>query len=164
MFRSQRDAELTKVIYGRVPVLIDRTRRRGGNPWEIRFMRMFDQTNDAELFHTAEQLQQMRFRPEGSRWRKGKRLFLPLYEAKMVQAYDHRAAGVVVQAGNWVRQGQTEATTLVSHQNPEFTVTPRWWVAQEAVDKCFQDDDGTLKMFNSPDLILDAYDRLSGAS
>lgn len=142
MFRSQRDAELTKVIYRRVPVLIDRTRRRGGNPWGIRFFTMFHQTNDAELFHTAEQLQQMRFRPEGSRWRKGKRLFLPLYEAKMVQAYDHRAAGVVVQAGNWVRQGQTEATTLVSHQNPEFTVTPRWWIAQEAVDNCFQDDDG----------------------
>ena len=46
----------------------------------------------------------------------------------MVQAYDHRAAGVVIEKGNWMRQGQTEPTSLVFHQNPEFTVQPRWWV------------------------------------
>jgi len=52
-----------------------------------------------------------------------------------VQAYDHRAAGVRVEAGNWVRQGQTEPTTLVLHQNPEFVVQPRWWVEQAEVDR-----------------------------
>jgi hypothetical protein len=46
----------------------------------------------------------------------------------MVQAYDHRAASVKLAEGNWVCQGQTEDTTLVEHQNPEFVVQPRWWV------------------------------------
>ena len=50
MFRSRRDAELTKAIYRRVPVLIDRNRKEGGNPWGIKFVTMFHQTNDAELF------------------------------------------------------------------------------------------------------------------
>jgi len=109
IFRSRRDAELTKAVYRRVPVLIDKNRKQGGNPWGIRFVRMFDQTNDAELFRTAEDLLKEGCKHQGNHWRKGKRLFLPLYEAKMVQAYDHRAAGVVVQAENWVRQGPAGA-------------------------------------------------------
>jgi hypothetical protein len=133
IFRSRRDAELTKEIYRRVPILIDEARQEGGNPWGIRFVRMFDQTNDAELFHDAAQLKKMGCRREGNRWTLGKRMFLPLYEAKMVQAYDHRAASVKLAEGNWVRQGQTEETTLVEHQNPEFVVQPRWWVEESEV-------------------------------
>jgi len=128
VFRSRRDADLTKAIYRRVPILIDHNREAGGNPWGIRFVRMFDQTNDAELFRTAEQLAGEGLKLRGNRWQLRNRVFLPLYEAKMVQAYDHRAAGVVVDADNWVRQGQTVETSLVSHQNPEFVVQPRWWV------------------------------------
>lgn len=53
----------------------------------------------------------------------------------MIQAYDHRAASVKIEAGNWVRQGQTEETTLVEHQNPEFVVQPRWWVKESEVNR-----------------------------
>ena len=118
VFRSRRDAELTKAIYRRVPVLIDRNRKEGGNPWGIKFVTMFDQTNDAELFRTREDLAKLGAKQDGNRWKKGKQVFLPLYEAKMVQAYDHRAAGVVIEKENWMRQGQTEPTS------PCFTRTP----------------------------------------
>ncbi len=128
IFRSQRDAELTKAVYRRVPILVDQNRREGGNPWGIKFLRMFDQTNDAELFKTGEELKKARFKRDGSVWKKGKKTFLPLYEAKMVQMYDHRAAGVVIDPDNWMRQGQTRTTVQVEHQNPEFTAEPRWWV------------------------------------
>ena len=129
IFRSRRDAEITKAIYRRVPVLID-TNREGptGNPWGIQFKTMFHQTNDAELFREADTLKADGFKLKGNRWIKGKQTFLPLYEAKMVQAYDHRAAGVVVDKSNWFRQGQTDETTLAAHQNPEFLAVPRWWV------------------------------------
>lgn len=140
IFRSRRDADLTKAIYRRVPILIDESRQEGGNPWGIRFLRMFDQTNDAELFHTREQLTKLGCKPDGNRWRKRNQVFLPLYEAKMVQAYDHRAASVVVEEGNWVRQGQTKETSLVQHQNPEFLAEPRWWVEKSKVDAAFGDD------------------------
>jgi hypothetical protein len=133
IFRSRRDAELTKEIYRRVPILIDESRREGGNPWGIRFVTMFHQTNDAELFHDAAQLKKMSGRRAGNRWTLKQRTFLPPYEAKMVQAYDHRAASVKLAEGNWVRQGQTEDTTLVEHQNPEFVVQPRWWVEEGEV-------------------------------
>jgi hypothetical protein len=135
VFRSRRDAELTKAIYRRVPVLIDRNRKQGGNPWGIKFVTMFHQTNDAELFRSREDLVKLGAKQDGNRWKKGKQVFLPLYEAKMVQAYDHRAAGVVIEKENWMRQGQTEPTSLVFHQNPEFVVQPRWWVESGDVGK-----------------------------
>ena len=128
VFRSQHDAELTKAIYRRVPVLVDKNRKEGGNPWGIKFFTMFHQTNDAELFQTADQLRAAKFKRNGAHWKKGKKIFLPLYEAKMIQMYDHRAASVIVNAKNWMRQGQTVSTSLVQHQNPEFSVEPRWWV------------------------------------
>ena len=135
IFRSRRDAELTKAIYRRVPILVDRRRKKGGDPWGIRFVRMFDQTNDAELFHTAEDLHKKGFKRDGACWKKGKHKFLPLYEAKMIQAYDHRAASVVVDQKNWMRQGQTLQGTSVQHQNPEHVAVPRFWVQEDAVVK-----------------------------
>jgi hypothetical protein len=133
IFRSKRDANLTKYIYKRVPVLINKTRKEGGNPWGIKFVRMFDQTNKAELFYTVEQLKAEGFKRSGPNWKKGKTVFLPLYEAKMIQMFDHRAASVVIDKENWFRQGQTDSTSLVSHQNPEFSVEPRWWAEESHI-------------------------------
>ncbi len=137
VFRSKRDAEITKAIYKRVPVLKDKTRKEGGNPWGVKFFTMFHQTNAAELFHTADELKTAKFKRSGPLWTKGKEKFLPLYEAKMVQMYDHRAASVIINPDNWFRQGQTDPTTVVAHQNPEFFVTPRWWADQEEILNAF---------------------------
>ncbi len=135
IFRGRRDAEITKAIYRRVPILIDRNRKGPtGNPWGITFKTMFHQTNDAEFFHEADDLETKGFKLDGNHWVKGKRVYLPLYEAKMVQAYDHRAASVLTDKHNWVRQGQTDKTEPVEHQNPEFCVVPRFWVDTSEVD------------------------------
>jgi len=148
IFRTKRDASITRAIYQRVPVLIDRNRvGPTGNPWGIKFQTMFHQTNDAELFHEAARLKQEGYKLEGNRWRKGKQELLPLYEAKMVQAYDHRAASVVTTQSNWVRQGQTEPTTLVDHQNPEYAAQPRFWIAGERVTEVLPSDASALLSF-----------------
>ncbi len=141
VFRHRRDAEITKGIYGRVPVLMDRTRKEGGNPWGVRFFTMFHQTNDASLFVEPAELDTRRFRREGNRYVRGKKTYLPLYEAKMVQAYDHRAASIRIERGNWVRQGQTIAPTLVERQNPEHVALPRWYVDEQAVRGALSDGD-----------------------
>jgi hypothetical protein len=134
IFRTRRDAEITKAIYRRVPVLIDANRKGPtGNPWDIQFKTMFHQTNDAELFREGESLKAGGFKRNGNRWVKGKQVFLPLYEAKMVQAFDHRAADVVADQSNWVRQGQTDKTSPVNYQNPEHLAMPRFWVRKESL-------------------------------
>jgi hypothetical protein len=67
----------------------------------------------------------------GKTWLGKGEKFIPLYEAKKVQAYDHRAASVFLQHGNWNRLAQTESTTLVQHQDPEFLTLPVYWVDDE---------------------------------
>lgn len=143
IFRSRRDANLTKYIYKRVPILIKKTRKEGGNPWGIDYLRMFDQSSDAKLFHTTDQLKADGFKRDGSIWKKRKQVFLPLYEAKMIQMFDHRAASVVVDKSKWMRQGQTDETSLVQHQNPEFTIESRWWVNEEDVRRVLCDRNTT---------------------
>jgi hypothetical protein len=133
IFRSRRDAELTRGIYRRIPILIDENRKQGGNPWGIRFFTMFHQTNDAEHFHEAAYWEKKGYALGGNVFTKAKKRALPLYEAKMVQAFDHRAASVLVEKENWVRQGQKDETSLVQHQNPEFCAMPRWWVDEAVV-------------------------------
>ena len=134
IFRTPRDANITKAVYRRVPVLVDESRQGATrNPWGIQFKTMFHQTNDAELFHEADALKADGFKLKGNRWIKGKKVFLPLYEAKMLQAYDHRAADVVTDTANWMRQGQTEKTLLVNYQNPEHLAMPRFWVSEDVV-------------------------------
>ena len=69
IFRSRRDAELTKAIYTRVPVLI----RKGEleeNPWGIRFNAMFHMSNDSHLFRTREQLEAEGWRLDGNVFRR----------------------------------------------------------------------------------------------
>ena len=142
IFRTRRDADLTRAIYKRVPILIDENRKQGGNPWGIKFLRMFDQTNDAEHFQEAKVWEKKGYKLAGNIYTKGKKRAMPLYEAKMVQAFDHRAASVVVEDDNWVRQGQKSEASLVQHANPEFAVSPRWWVAEDVVNKTMEGQPG----------------------
>ena len=50
---------------------------------------------------TAAQLDSAGFYPvQGNCWKRGEEMYLPLYEGKMVQAFDHRAASVVKPESN----------------------------------------------------------------
>jgi hypothetical protein len=65
VFRTRRDAEITKGIYRRVPVLI-KEGDPNGNPWGIKFSRMFDMSNDSHLFKTRDELEAMGFVLQGN--------------------------------------------------------------------------------------------------
>ena len=135
IFRTRRDAALTRSIYKRVPILINENRKTGGNPWGIKFFTMFHQTNDADHFQDGAYWNAQGYKPVANRWEKGRKMALPFYEGKMIRAFDHRAASVVIEEANWFRQGQKATTSLVDHQNPEFCALPRWWTDSEEIAK-----------------------------
>ncbi|MHB8995563.1 MAG: Eco57I restriction-modification methylase domain-containing protein [Armatimonadota bacterium] len=137
VFRSRRDLELTRAVYERVPALVRETEHGDENPWGIRYMRMFDMTLDSELFTTVAELEGEGFYPvAGTVYRKGSDCRVPLYEGKMVQMYDHRAASVKVNPENLHRPASPEATTGEQHARPDYAVTPQFWVpAQEVTTK-----------------------------
>ena len=138
IFRTRRDAAITKSIYRRVPVLIDKNRKKTGNAWGAKFGILFHQSKDARHFRTAEELHGEGFKLDGNIWRRDNATMLPCYEAKMSQPYDHRAANVRFEE-NWARQGQPTATSLVDHQNPEFLALPRWWASEASIANSIND-------------------------
>ena len=129
VFRSRRDADLTRRIYERHPVLVDRSGGGERKTWPVKYVRMFDMTNDSHRFRTAAQLDAEGFYPvQGNHWKRGEELYLPLYEGKMVQAYDHRAASVVVNPENLNRPAQPREATGEEHANPDWLPEHQYWV------------------------------------
>lgn len=122
VFRSERDAELTKKLYRAAPVLIDEN-REDGNPWGISFMAMMHMSADSHLFHSAP--------GEG---------LLPLYEAKMIHQFDHRWATYAPAAGSRETEGDNSRDcTPTEKADPNFAVTPRYWVSETEVNKKLAD-------------------------
>ncbi|KKZ13705.1 MAG: restriction endonuclease, partial [Candidatus Synechococcus spongiarum 142] len=130
IFRSRRDAELTMGIYQRLPVLVDRSTGEEKKAWPVKYSTMFHMTNDSHLFRTKEELEEQEgaFPLGGNRWDSPKGEWVPLYEGKMVQAFDHRAASVVVNPNNQHRPAQPVPATLPQHQDPGWLPDPQFWV------------------------------------
>ena len=129
IFRTRRDAEITRRIYERHPVLVDRSQGEEKRAWPVRYHTMFHMTNDSQLFRTAAQLEVEGFYPvKGNHWKRGDELYLPLYEGKMVQAFDHRAASVVVNPENLNRPAQPQDATQQEHANADWLPEHQYWV------------------------------------
>ncbi|MEZ5629349.1 MAG: N-6 DNA methylase [Burkholderiaceae bacterium] len=131
VFRSQRDAELTKKLYRAAPVLIREAvvegegketvvREPEQNPWGIRLSAMFHMSNDSHLFADqpaeADSLAQR----------------LPLYEPKLIHQFDHRWA-TYVDNPDKPNGLDTDDVCLAQKADPGFTVRPRYWVGEREV-------------------------------
>ncbi len=92
IFRTSRDAQLTTAIYERLPVLVDRSGGEEVKAWPVKYVRMFDMTNDSGLFRTREELEEGEgaWPIGGNRFGSPSGEWVPLYEGKMVQIYNHR--------------------------------------------------------------------------
>jgi hypothetical protein len=138
VFRSRRDAEITLGIYRRVPVLI-REGDHHGNPWGVEFLRMFDLSNDAGMFHIREELEAEGWKLEGNVFHRGKKRMVPLYEAKMLSMFDHRAADVVKSENAAQRQNQPRYLTDSDHSDTTRLVLPLVWVSSESLPQIRSD-------------------------
>jgi len=128
VFRSERDAELTKKMYRAAPVLITEAQfdddgkqlRAEVNPWGISFQRMLDMSNDSGLFADAPAAADQPLR-------------LPLYEAKMIHQFDHRWATYVDAASGAAGEVETADVSDTQKADPTRTVRPRYWVDEREV-------------------------------
>jgi hypothetical protein len=116
MPRSRADAALALRLHRRWPPLVDRSGTSVRKAFPVRYRRMFDLTNDAH-----------RFLP----WPTAAADAWPLYEGKMVQAFDHRAASVATHGQNLKRPAQPRRTTDAERADPAFRPTPRFGVAAD---------------------------------
>ena len=146
IFRTKRDADVTRCIYERHPVLVDRSQGEEHRAWPVRFERMFDMTNDSHLFRTSEQLDSDGFYPVGgNRWRKGDALYLPLYQGRMIHQFDHRANSVQVNPESTHNPYLSEEVTEAQHADPNFHPASQYAVpVQEICKEMPSDKDWTI--------------------
>jgi len=114
IFRTRRDFELTKKVFAIHPVLVHHLQSGRRSTWPVAYARMFDMTNDSSWFRKASEL--------------STEAVVPLYEGKMVQAYDHRAADVAVNLANLKRAAQPEALSSSEKHDPQRLAGPQYWV------------------------------------
>jgi hypothetical protein len=131
IFRNKRDAELTKQIYRRVPVLVEEVKGDAGDPWGFRGMLMFMTNTASSLFRTRSELERNGFMLSGNRFTKGLEVWLPLYEAKMVHHFDHRWA--TFQGDDSRDMEETEKS------DPIVESLPRYWIAEKEVQSKLSD-------------------------
>ncbi|MBX6422498.1 N-6 DNA methylase [Thermosulfurimonas sp. F29] len=127
IFRTSYDAELTKKIYRRVPVLVNE--KTGENPWGVRFLRMFDMSNDSHLFRTRKELFAAGYELKGNIFVKANGdVYLPLYEAKFVDFYDHRFGSYETRSEERGYRVLPQ-TPLSKYQNACYVIQPWYWVS-----------------------------------
>ncbi len=136
VFRTKRDADLTRAVYGRLPVLVDRSSGEAKKTWPVKYATMFHMANDSRLFRTREELEENEgaYPIGGNVFDSPKGKWVPLYEGKMVQAYDHRAASVVVDSSNMFRPGQPYSTDEENHKDPAFVASPRYFIKDDDLE------------------------------
>ena len=135
VFRTRRDADITRCIYERHPVLVDRCGGEEVRAWPVRYYSMFHMTNDSHLFRTAAQLEADGFYPvQGNRWKRGETLYLPLYQGRMIWHLDHRANSVRVNPESTHNPYLSEPVTEKQHADPAFLPQTQYWVPAVEVE------------------------------
>ncbi|MEU1372424.1 DNA methyltransferase [Streptomyces triculaminicus] len=122
VFRTRWDADLTAAIHRRMPVLVNDSHAEG-NPWRITFKRLFDLTDDSDLFRDQLQLESEGWHLKGNVFVRDEQYMLPLYDAKMVHLFDHR----------WNRyynlgNDDYENVPLIVKQDPYGVTRARQWI------------------------------------
>ena len=132
-FRHARDAEITRKIYRRVPILWRES--DNANPWGLRFLAMFHMANDSNIFESPKDLEKLGAMLEGNIYRLEGRTWLPLYEAKMIHLYDHRFGTYEGQTQAQANKGFLPYFDETDHANPDKLPLPAYWVDSRLVEE-----------------------------
>ena len=148
VFRTKRDADITRGIYERHPVLVERSGGTRHRAWPVKYMTMFHMTNDSHLFRTATELDTEGFYPvEGNRWKRGEKLYLPLYQGRMIHQFDHRANSVRVNPESTHNPYLSEEIGEVQHADPWFLPQSQYWVPAQNVEEALPQSRGYALAF-----------------
>lgn len=129
VFRTSRDAALTAKIYRNTSILVNDA--ENANPWNVKFARMLDMSNDSHLFRTYPQLIKEGAELTRNHFLLDNKTYVPLYEGKMIWYYNHHF-------GTWPIEGERPNTiaipSLPELHNPNSYIMPWYWVPQEEVN------------------------------
>jgi Eco57I restriction-modification methylase len=118
IFRSKRDAEITKNTYIQNPILITEE-TPPASPWGVYLARMYHMTDDAHLFRTRQQLEGDGFTKSEFNYRRDDIIYFRLYEGRLGHQFNHRFASE--------HAGVLRETCLSELVDPSFTVDTHYY-------------------------------------
>ncbi|MFJ3704823.1 MULTISPECIES: Eco57I restriction-modification methylase domain-containing protein [unclassified Streptomyces] len=128
-FQTRRDAEITLAVYRAQPILSPDT----GNSklsWNVQFSQgLYNVSHESHLLHSKEELQRSEWSLEGNIFHLSGKKMLPVYEAKMVDFYNHRAADVIKSESAVKRQNQPSRLGFMDLADPHRQVEPMHWAS-----------------------------------
>lgn len=136
IFRSSEDARIVSATYARIPVFVRKSGQGESSDWSAKYLTMFHMTNASKQFRSRSELENEdgAWPIGGQRYQSAAGTWLPLYEGKSVQIYNHRYASVITPEGSVSGQGQSIHASLNDLASPDFVPTPRYWVNAAEVD------------------------------
>ncbi|MCK5074257.1 MAG: N-6 DNA methylase, partial [Bacteriovoracaceae bacterium] len=122
IFRNKIDARINKKIYGNVPVLINEM--VDINHWGVYYMR---------LVHFGDFADDLRFPWED----KGPNWDIPVYESKMIWAFDHRLSTFMELDKSAYYKGKPRFVSSEEKKNPFFKSENRYFINKKLSEKLF---------------------------
>lgn len=130
MYRDAKSGPILKKLYQNSPILIDRSSGNELRAWPVKYMTMFHMTNDSQLFKTRMELEDAEgaWPIGGSYFDSGDGKFVPLFEGKSIQLFNHRYSHVRVNEGSMSGQGIAQPLGVEELADPNCSPEPRYWV------------------------------------
>lgn len=127
VFENNRDANITVSVYRHNPLVYDQNTDK--LLWPVKFHQMLNRSTDENKFRTTSQLdEEGAFRVSNNQYQSTEGQWIPVYEGKMVQAYDHRAADIVLNPKNVFRPGQQVSLSEIEKANPNRFAKPQFYI------------------------------------
>lgn len=130
VFRTSKDAALTKKLYCNAPILINE--ESGENPWDVRLATLFNMATASSQFKTRQQLLDMGGLQIGNCFDVNGNRFVPLYEGKMIWFYNHHYGEFPME--DVTRPSSIPSTPSETLQDPFSALRPWYWVKEEDVE------------------------------
>ncbi|MEV7233851.1 DNA methyltransferase [Streptomyces sp. NPDC051020] len=128
-FQTRRDAEITLAVYRAHPILSPNA-GNSKHSWNVKFSQgLYNVSHESHLLHSKEELQRTEWSLEGNIFHLSGKKMLPVYEAKMVDFYNHRAADVIKSESAVKRQNQPNRLGFMDLADPHRQAEPMHWAS-----------------------------------
>lgn len=131
IFRSKRDAEITKAIYRRVPIFFNDQSKN--TSWHCEIERGFRQGEDEESL-TRLGFNEKKLLFTYDEINNGED-YTPLYEGKSFDIFDHRASSIIFSESAIFRPHQPVEASAADHENPNYLSKSYFYVLRKVAIK-----------------------------
>jgi hypothetical protein len=135
IIKSTTDVTIIKSIYDRVPIF-KKNEKSVSKCWIFSDRQgLFNITSDNNLLKKKDELKNLGFIYEGYNFSKNNNIYLPLYESKFIDHFNHRKAtfeGIPDDKIYGIRP-QTNKADISLLSNPNWSILPRYWASKEQI-------------------------------